>query len=177
MLNHKRYKCEVETFERFVKEPTPYRPRGNDMKLFLNKFVIKYVDHYIDHFICYDFECILKPIGTDVLTPYDQVEKSTIYTNQHIPVSVSICDSLTRQTKHFVADSPKKLLQNMFDYMDSVQEKIHRYNVNKFSRLIKPLLKEDGIGVISGFPLKHDDNADDIEKMISKDHAPFDVVE
>lgn len=143
------------------------------MKMLLTKYGIKGVDHYIDHYICYDFECILKPIPAEVTTPFSGEKKSTQYTHHHIPVSVSVCDSLTRKTQSIVSDSPMQLLNDMFGYMAGVQKKICDYNLEKFSRVTKPILNGNGVGHVSGFKLTDKFSSDEIEKTISPDNPMF----
>lgn len=139
LLNHKRTKCGIKTIERFDAEPKNYRPFGNKMKHLLQKYKIKNTDFYQEHFICYDFESILKPIE-------EKHGENTIFTSQHTPISVSICDSLTREVMTFIEDCPKTLLLKMFNYMDNVREKIHQYNFNKYESLIIEVLLREKVG-------------------------------
>jgi len=132
LQHHKQTQCGVITRERFCEEPTAYRPPPNLIKSLLSKYDIRTgnpdYDHYIDHFIVYDFEAILMDIN-------EQHGPSTEYTSQHVPVSVSICDSLTSEVKCFISDDPKYLLTQMFDYAHLVAGQISDYNVRKFDKL------------------------------------------
>jgi len=149
LWSHKKTKCEFEVLESFPKEPTIYKPQENQVKKLLTKYRVKGVDHYIDHFIVYDFEAILVPTAT-------QRGESTIYTNKHIPVSVSVCDSLTDEVRCFISESPIQLLKDMFAYMDEVSKKIDAYNEYKFMPLIKAMdgkikyLSEKNPGIMDG---------------------------
>ena len=132
LRNHKKNKCEQTEIERFVKYPTIYKPVKNTIKSLLEEFAINDVDHYTDHFIVYDFESILKPTG-------EQHGDKTVFTNKHIPVSVSVCDSLSKQVRCFINESPKALLTEMFDYIHEKQSLIEEYNRTKFSRLLEKI--------------------------------------
>ncbi|RAW39479.1 hypothetical protein PC110_g4287 [Phytophthora cactorum] len=104
----------------------------------LTKYSIKSTDHYLDHFIVYDFEAILKP----TLVKHG---KNTTFTNEHIPVSVSVADSLTKEVRCFVNDDPKTLLTDMFKYVASVSVKIQRYNVDKYVPLLRKIIAAQGL--------------------------------
>ncbi|GMF29733.1 unnamed protein product [Phytophthora lilii] len=119
-------------------QPSIYRPPQNAIRSLLTKYSIKDADHYIDHFIVYDFEAIIKPIGV-------QHGKSTIFTNQHIPVSVSIADSLTEAVRCFVNADPKALLTDMFKYIADVAVEIQKYNVEKYETLLRKIIKIYGL--------------------------------
>jgi hypothetical protein len=135
--DHKKTKCEFEVLESFPKTPTIYSPPKNQIQRLLNKFGVKGIDHYIDHFIVYDFEAILKPTTI-------QHGSSTTYTNQHIPVSVSVCNSLTEEVRCFVSDSPIELLTDMFAYIEEISSEIRRYNVSKYEKLLRRIIKDEG---------------------------------
>jgi hypothetical protein len=135
--DHIKNKCELTEIESFVKNPTIYRPSENTIKGLLSKYSIKGIDHYIDHFIVYDFEAILKPISI-------QHGDKTEFTSQHIPVSVSICNSLDKEVKCFVNDSPKQLLTDMFEYINKISNIIYEYNVSKFDTLTE-IMNEKGM--------------------------------
>lgn len=132
--NHIRNQCQRAEIQTFVKGPSIYRPKENLIKSMLRKYGIKGIDHYLDHFIVYDFEAILKPI---CIKNGDKTE----FINQHIPVSVSISDSLSGLVNCLISQNPKKLLEDMFSYIREVSQKIYLYNVNKFENLIKYLSK------------------------------------
>ncbi|KAG2800893.1 hypothetical protein PC129_g20696 [Phytophthora cactorum] len=89
LRNHKKNQCEIVNIEYFPEEPTIYRPATNTIRSLLTKYSITKSDHYIDHFIVYDFEAILKPTTS-------QHGGNTVFTNGHIPVSVSVADDLTQ---------------------------------------------------------------------------------
>ncbi|TYZ68438.1 hypothetical protein PybrP1_011688 [[Pythium] brassicae (nom. inval.)] len=115
--NYRRNKCQFETIESFNMFPKLYEPPRNQMKRLLTKFKIKDVDHH------------------------DKDAKNK-FTHKHIPISVPVTDSLTRSAKCFVNKSPILLLQEMFEYINTVQEKIHRLNVAKFKNLILALFEK-----------------------------------
>ncbi|GMF09432.1 unnamed protein product [Phytophthora lilii] len=104
----------------------------------LTKYSIKNADEYIDHFIVYDFEAILKPTAT-------QHGKNTVFTNEHIPVSVSVAHSLTEEVRCFVSDDPKMLLTDMFEYIGNVSVKIQQYNVDKYKSLLQKIINAHGL--------------------------------
>ena len=131
---HKKTKCQVMTKEVFVKQPKVFQPAGNMIKKTLKRYDVKGVDPFIDHFIVYDFEAILAHLG-------EQRGETTTYETKHVPVSVSICDSLTKVERCFVSEDPKDLLAQMFDYVYEVAGKIQQYNISKFKRLIDVILK------------------------------------
>lgn len=108
--NHKRNKCEIETIERFSKESKIYQTAKNRISKLMKKYGME-GDNYIDHFIVYVFEVILKKINI-------QHGEHTEFTNKHVPVSVSICDSLTRDINCFVNKTSKQLITEMFAYCD-----------------------------------------------------------
>ncbi|RAW20533.1 hypothetical protein PC110_g23025, partial [Phytophthora cactorum] len=89
LRNHMKNQCEIVNIESFPEEPTIYRPATNTIRSLLTKYSITKSDHYIDHFIVYDFEAILKPTTS-------QHGGNTVFTNGHIPVSVSVADDLTQ---------------------------------------------------------------------------------
>ncbi|RAW37248.1 hypothetical protein PC110_g6496 [Phytophthora cactorum] len=111
LKNHKKNQCELANIESYPAEPTICRPPQTTIKSMLTKYSIKNFDHYIDHFIVYDFEAILKPTGI-------QHGESTIFTNEHIPVSVSVADSLSGNVRCFVNAEPNDLLKDMFNYIE-----------------------------------------------------------
>ncbi|GMF36171.1 unnamed protein product [Phytophthora lilii] len=128
--NHTKNQCELVNIESFPAEPTIYKPAQNAIRSLITKYLIKNADQYIHHFIVYDFEAILKPTAT-------QHGENTVFTNEHIPVSVSVADSLTEEVRCFVNDDPKMLLTDMFKYIGDVSVKIHQYNVNKYKSLLQ----------------------------------------
>ncbi|EGZ11084.1 hypothetical protein PHYSODRAFT_455640, partial [Phytophthora sojae] len=130
LKNHKKTKCQFDVLESFPSTPTIYQPSENQVKKLLTKYWVKGVDHYIDHFIVFDFKAILMETNT-------QHGESTIHTNKHIPVSVSVCDSLTNEVRCFINESPLQLITDMFEYFNTVSKQIDMYNENKF----KPLLE------------------------------------
>ena len=128
LADHRRSMCDQKVLESFVAKPTIYIPPENKIKSLLLKYGLKDIDHYFDHFIVYDFEAILKKIC-------EKHGENTTYTSQHVPVSVSVCDSLSGVAKCFVSDDPKDLLGQMFDYIHSIQDSIYKYNTTKFAKL------------------------------------------
>ncbi|KAG3126362.1 hypothetical protein PI124_g22175 [Phytophthora idaei] len=138
LKNHKKNQCELVNIESFPAEPTIYKPAQNTIRSLLTKYSIKDADQYIDHFIVYDFEAILKPTAT-------QHGENTVFTNEHIPVSVSVADSLTEEVRYFVNDDPKMLLTDMFKYIGDVSVKIQQYNVNKYKSLLQKIINAHGL--------------------------------
>ncbi|OWY99527.1 hypothetical protein PHMEG_00029456 [Phytophthora megakarya] len=124
LKNHTKNKCEFVNVESFPAGPTIYQPPPNTIRSMLNKYSIKNVDQYPDHFIVYDFEAILKPTAT-------KHGENTVFVNEHIPVSVSVADSLTEE--------------EMFDYIEYVGEKIQRYNVSKYEVLLRKIIDAHGL--------------------------------
>ncbi|ETN16525.1 hypothetical protein PPTG_05715 [Phytophthora nicotianae INRA-310] len=122
----------------FPAEPTIYKPAQNAIRSLPTKYSIKNADQYIDHFIVYDFEAILKPIAT-------QRGENTVFTNEHIPMSVSVADSLTEEARCFVNDDLKMLLMDMFKYIGGVSVKIKQYNVNKYKSLLQKSIIAHGL--------------------------------
>ncbi|KAG3090768.1 hypothetical protein PC121_g4029 [Phytophthora cactorum] len=104
----------------------------------LTKYSIKGIGQYLDHYLVYDFEAILKPTAT-------QHGENTVFTNEHIPVSVSVADSLTEEVSCFVNDDPKVLLTDMFKYIGDVSVKIQQYNVNKYKLLLQKIINAHGL--------------------------------
>ncbi|KAJ8579170.1 hypothetical protein ON010_g25 [Phytophthora cinnamomi] len=115
LKNHSKNQCERVNIESFPAQSTIYKPAPNAIRSLLTKYSIKNVDQYIDHFMVYDFEAILKPTAV-------QHEESTVFTNEHIPVSVSVADSLTEDVRCFVNDDPKALLADMFKYIAALEK-------------------------------------------------------
>ncbi|TYZ65581.1 hypothetical protein PybrP1_000619 [[Pythium] brassicae (nom. inval.)] len=132
LRNHTKNRCEETVINRFVSTPTRYRPQGNFIKGLLSKFYIKGCDHYMDHYIVYDFEALLKSRDHN---PDDR----TRYTHDHKPLSVSVCDSLSNNVQCFVNESPRHLLEEMFEYIYSIQKMIAKYNRTKLNSLISIL--------------------------------------
>ncbi|GMF15433.1 unnamed protein product [Phytophthora lilii] len=138
LKNHKKNQCELVNIESCPAEPTIYKPAQNAIRSLLTKYSIKNADQYIVHFIVYDFEAILKPTA-------NQHGENTVFTNEHIPVSVSVADSLTEEVRCFVNDDPKMLLTDMFKYIGSVSVKIQQYNVNKYKSLLPKIINAHGL--------------------------------
>ncbi|KAG3129777.1 hypothetical protein PI126_g20807 [Phytophthora idaei] len=138
LKNHKKNQCELVNIESFPAEPTIYKPAQNTIRSLLTKYSIKDDDQYINHFIVYDFEAILKPTAT-------QHGENTVFTNEHIPVSVSVADSLTEEVCCFVNDDPKVLITDMFKYTGDVSVKIQQYNVNKYKSLLQKIINAHGL--------------------------------
>ncbi|GMF36794.1 unnamed protein product [Phytophthora fragariaefolia] len=136
--NHKKNQCELVNIESFPAEPTIYKPAQNTIRSLLTKYSFKDADQYIDHFIVYDFEAILKPTAT-------QHGENTVFTNEHIPLSVSVADSLTEEVRCFVNDEPKMLLVDMFKYIGDVSVKVQQFNVNKYRSLLQKIINAHGL--------------------------------
>lgn len=132
LRNHKKNQCEREQLESYMKKPSLYRLPMNMVKSLTSKYKLwkQVPDHYPPHFIVYDFEAML--VQAD-----EQHGPRTRHTAQHVPVSVSICDSLTNEVKCFINESPKQLLVEMFDYVHEVADKIKAWNEKKFAPIIK----------------------------------------
>ncbi|KAG2883864.1 hypothetical protein PC117_g25932 [Phytophthora cactorum] len=138
LRDHTKNQCELVNIESFPAEPTIYRPPSNTIRPMLTKYSIKGIDQYLDHYLVYDFEAILKPTAT-------QHGENTVFTNEHIPVSVSVADSLTEEVSCFVNDDPKVLLTDMFKYIGDVSVKIQQYNVNKYKLLLQKIINAHGL--------------------------------
>ncbi|GMF28754.1 unnamed protein product [Phytophthora lilii] len=121
--NHKKNQCELVNIESFPAELAIYKPAPNTIRSLLTKYSIKDANQYIDHFIVYDFEAILKHTAT-------KHGENTVFPNEHIPVSVSVADSLTEEVRCFVNDDPKMLLMDMFKYIGDVSVKIQQHNAD-----------------------------------------------
>ncbi|KAG2984300.1 hypothetical protein PC120_g24264 [Phytophthora cactorum] len=138
LRDHTKNQCELVNIESFPAEPTIYRPPSNTIRSMLTKYSIMGIDQYLDHYLVYDFEAILKPTTT-------QHGENTVFTNEHIPVSVSVADSLTEEVRCFVNDDPKVLLTDMCKYIGDVSMKIQQYNVNKYKSLLKKIINAHGL--------------------------------
>ncbi|GMF36857.1 unnamed protein product [Phytophthora lilii] len=136
MRAHTKNKCDQVNLESFVKYPTIYKPAENRIKKLLTKYAIKKVDHYLDHFIVYDFEALLEPIQ-------QQHGQNTEFTSKHIPVSVSISDSLTNEVQCFINEDPKVLIEDMVAYINKVSNLISQYHRGKFSAIYHSINKQE----------------------------------
>ncbi|EGZ13265.1 hypothetical protein PHYSODRAFT_335033 [Phytophthora sojae] len=161
LRNHTKNQCELVNIESFPAQPTIYQPAPNSIRSMLTKYSIKDADHYIDHFIVYDFEAILKPTGV-------KNGVNTIFTNEHIPVSVSVADSLTEEVRCFVSDDPKELLKDMFQYIKEVAAKIQQYNVSKYESLLRKIINVHGLtdAEVPGLDLGKTYKMDDVNAWI-----------
>ncbi|KAG4064168.1 hypothetical protein PC123_g986 [Phytophthora cactorum] len=138
LRDHAKNQCERINIETFPTEPTIYKPPQNTIRSLLTKYSIKNTDNYIDHFIVYEFEAILKPTAT-------QHGENTVFTNEHIPVSVSIADSMTEEVRCFVNADPKALHTDMFKYIADVAVEIQKYNVQKYETLLRKIINAYGL--------------------------------
>ncbi|KAG3231647.1 hypothetical protein PI124_g23258 [Phytophthora idaei] len=163
LKNHKKNQCELVNIESFPAEPTIYKPAPNAIRSLLTKYSIKDANQYIDYFIVYDFEAILKPTAT-------QHGENTVFTNEHIPVSVSVANSLTEEVRCFVNDDPKALLTDMFKYIGDVSVKIQQYNVDKYKSLLQKIINVHGLtGMeIPGVNLGKKSKMSDVESWIKE---------
>ncbi|EGZ24969.1 hypothetical protein PHYSODRAFT_326017 [Phytophthora sojae] len=161
LRNHTKNQCELVNIESFPAQPTIYQPAPNSIRSMLTKYSIKDADHYIDHFIVFDFEAILKPTGV-------KNGENTIFTNEHIPVSVSVADSLTEEVRCFVSDDPKELLKDMFQYIKEVAAKIQQYNVSKYESLLRKIINVHGLtdAEVPGLDLGKTYKMDDVNAWI-----------
>lgn len=160
LRDHKKNQCNFAAIESFVKEPVVYQPPKNRISGLLKKYHNDNLDHFIDHFIVFDFEVYQKKIEYNT-------EDKTIYTHDHIPISVSICNSLTREIKCIIDESPRKLIKRMFEYVHSIQEQIYEANINKFEKLTIEMLKAEGVGLIAGESIQHGYSYNDISNMVT----------
>ena len=104
--------------------------------LFERAFNKKYESY--PHFIVWDIECILKPKNSS------EQNTNLKLTAEHVPVSVSIADSLTGVEKTIVSRTPQKLVQNMIkvlqwkraiivdNVVDNLAQKIKMEDVLRF---------------------------------------------
>ncbi|GMF22315.1 unnamed protein product [Phytophthora lilii] len=104
----------------------------NRIKKLLTKYSFKNVDHYFDHFIVFDFEAILQSLS-------QQHGQHTSFDNQHIPVSVSVPDSLSNQTRCFVNNEPKALVEDIIGYINHVSNEISDWHKDKFKVVLMPI--------------------------------------
>lgn len=154
MRAHTKNKCDQINLESFPEEPTVYRPPENRIKKLLAKYSIKHVDHYLDHFIVFDFEAILKPIC-------QQHGASTSFDNEHVPVSVSVSDSLSNAVRCFVNEDPKALIVDMIDYINEVSDNISHWHKSKFKDIYYSInkklltLEEKNPGILDGVTLEN----------------------
>jgi hypothetical protein len=132
---HVQNRCDEVNILSFPKEPRQYSCNENKLKKMLRRFRVEGVDHYHDHFIVYDFEAILKPRE-------QEEDKNTIFTNEHVPVSVSITDTLSNEVVCLVDQSPKQLMVRMIEYIDEVSREIQQYNVNKYEKLLRSIISK-----------------------------------
>ena len=69
------------------------------------------------HFIVYDFETLLAPLNehlTDDLT----------YLSRHIPISVAVHDTLSKEPVYLVDENPKRLIGRFFEVLTGKQQAI-----------------------------------------------------
>ena len=69
------------------------------------------------HFIVYDFEAILTPLDkhpTDDLT----------YLSRHIPISVAVHDTLSKEPVYLVDENPKRLIRRFIEVLTEKQEAV-----------------------------------------------------
>ncbi|EGZ11131.1 hypothetical protein PHYSODRAFT_256653, partial [Phytophthora sojae] len=94
--------------------------------------------------------------------------ENTIFTNEHIPVSVSVADSLTEEVRCFVSDDPKELLKDMFQYIKEVAAKIQQYNVSKYESLLRKIINVHGLtdAEVPGLDLGKTYKMDDVHAWI-----------
>ncbi|TYZ57403.1 hypothetical protein PybrP1_008138 [[Pythium] brassicae (nom. inval.)] len=87
----------------------------------------------------------------------------TRHTHDHAPISVSTVDSLTKEAKCFVNESPRQLLVDMFGYVYTRQKTIAKHNRTKLNTLI-------GLLSFKGHTLKNivPDKQNHYLKMLSK---------
>ncbi|POM79497.1 Hypothetical protein PHPALM_2821, partial [Phytophthora palmivora] len=102
---------------------------SNKINAMLERYGVKDVSQFTDHYLVFDFEAILKPLEAT------KKKAKLEFTHEHIPVSVSVSDSLTKEVRCFVNESPKLLLQEMFGSAKAKRDLIAAYNRNKFSSL------------------------------------------
>lgn len=155
--------CQFVSVFKFPKQPKNYQPNENAIKKLMLKYDLD-LDFYIDHFIVYDFEAILMSIQ-------EQKGDNSQFVSKHIPVSVSLCDSLTNQVRCFVNENPRALLDDMFAYVEEITTKIRRYNVNKFLALLKRIWKNEpisGMDVAGDHPITEIFTLDTIDVMIEE---------
>ncbi|GMF20898.1 unnamed protein product [Phytophthora lilii] len=171
LKNHKKNQCELVNIESFPAEPTIYKPTPNAIRSLLTKYSIKEANQYIAHFVVYDFEAILKPTAT-------QHGENTVFGNEHIPVSVSVADSLTEEVRCFVNDDPKMLLTDMFKCSGDVSVEIQQYNVDKYKSLLQEIINAHGLtGMeIPGVNLGKKYKMSDVESWIKEGNELFAII-
>jgi len=101
-------------------------------KLELHGISVPEEDRYFNYFIVYDLEACLKPLTTEG-------EKNTIMTEEHIPISVSICSNVDGYTEpHCIVNpDPEQLVREMIVYMTSIQSSAQSLIHEKLSYVTK----------------------------------------
>ena len=69
------------------------------------------------HFIVYDFEVILAPLNTN---PTDDLT----YLSKHIPISVAIHDTLSKEPVYLVDENPECLIEQFKEVLREKQEEV-----------------------------------------------------
>ncbi|KAF0688759.1 Aste57867_19665 [Aphanomyces stellatus] len=94
-------------------------------------------DHYHDHFMTYDLEVIQKPrVVEETVVGMPEKKSNTIIINDHVPVSVSIYNTLTDETIHLENEDPKQLIDDMVNEFTKGSKEIWKYNAKKWKGLV-----------------------------------------
>jgi hypothetical protein len=90
--------------------------------------------HFFEEFIVYDLEAMLSP------NYFAATEKLT-WTQDHIPISVSICSNVEGFTKPYcIVDGDREVLvREMVEYMKKIADKIKKRNIDKFEGIFEQI--------------------------------------
>lgn len=96
-------------------------------------------DRLYEWFLVYDFESMLVP------TDAGQNSASLQYTEQHVPVSVSVCSNVEDHTEPLciVESNIDSLVEKMVEYMSTIAQKATELTKEKFSDVFSAL--EDSV--------------------------------
>ena len=118
------------------------------------------VEPFCKQFAVFDFEAVLKPIN--------EVKDKTVFTSEHIPVSVAICSNVEGFTTPkfiFNGDDPQELIDDFIDYLKLISTK----NYENFCELNEELLTTLQNRIeMAGEELKADNEALDKNKKFVK---------
>jgi hypothetical protein len=142
--NHVKNNCEMVEIKTFPKEPTIYEPKRNVMKMICDGYKPeaesgdelvqqRKISPYQEHFIVYDFEVIQPKL--DIKVDADGNIPDTRFTTEHIPCSVSVCSSRTKEAVCFVNSDVKTLLKEMFMWVAEETTQIRRYYDSYYSEM------------------------------------------
>lgn len=104
-----------------------------------NGITVNPSDRLYEWFLVYDFESMLVP------TDAGQNSASLQYTEQHVPVSVSVCSNVEDHTEPLciVESNIDSLVEKMVEYMSTIAQKATELTKEKFSDVFSAL--EDSV--------------------------------